>query len=94
VFLIFKESVHNMVRHSRCSNVEVSLRIENHAIFLALKDDGKGFDIAQASLGHGLMSMKQRAKVLGAALEVTSRAGAGTLISLKVPLTRHHAAHA
>lgn len=94
VFLIFKESVHNIVRHSRCANVEVGLRIENHAIFLVLKDDGKGFDTAQASQGHGLMSMNQRAKILGATLEITSRIGDGTMISLKVPVGRHHAATA
>jgi len=94
VFLIFKESVHNIVRHSRCTNVDVGLRIENHAIFLVLKDDGKGFDTAQASHGHGLMSMNQRAKVLGATLEIASQTDHGTMISLKVPVGRHHAATA
>src|SRR5262249_46797143 len=44
LFLIFKESVHNIVRHSGCANVEITLRIENHAIVLVMKDDGKGFD--------------------------------------------------
>ena len=92
VFLIFKESVHNIVRHSRCANVEVTLSIENHAISLVLKDDGKGFDAAQANHGHGLTSMNQRAKTLGATLEINSGTCSGTVVSLKVPLGRHPAA--
>ena len=86
VFLIFKESAHNIVRHSGCSSVEVGLRVENHTISLTLKDDGKGFDIEQASEGHGLMSMNRRAKSLGADLEISSQAGIGTVVALKVPL--------
>jgi signal transduction histidine kinase/ligand-binding sensor domain-containing protein len=87
VFLIFKEAAHNIVRHSRCSNVEVDLHIENHAIALTLKDDGKGFDTAQASQGHGLSSMTQRAETLGAKLEISSRPG-DTTVLLKVPMAR------
>jgi signal transduction histidine kinase len=69
--------------------VEVELKIENHAIILTIKDDGKGFDIRQASQGHGLISMTRRAKTLGATLDISSRSGGGTLVSLKVPLARH-----
>lgn len=89
VFLIFKECSHNIVRHSECSSVEVNLKIENHAITLMIKDDGKGFDVPQASLGHGLISMSRRAKTLGATLQINSQPGGGTLVSLKVPLARH-----
>jgi signal transduction histidine kinase len=67
--------------------VEVDLHIENHAIALTLKDDGQGFDTAQTSQGHGLSSMTQRAKTLGAKMEISSRPGA-TTVSLKVPLAR------
>lgn len=91
IFLIFKESSHNIVRHAGCSSVEVDLRIENHAITLNLKDNGKGFDIAQATRGHGLMSMNRRAKALGASLEISTWTGRGTVVSLKVPLPRHAA---
>jgi len=89
VFLIFKECSHNIVRHSQCSSVEVDLKVENHAITLTVKDDGRGFDIRQASQGHGLISMTRRAKTLGATLDISSQSGGGTLVSLKVPLARH-----
>ena len=93
VFLIFKESIHNIVRHSACSRVEVDLHMDRHVLALILNDDGKGFDAAQACRGHGLTSMTQRAKSLGAVFEVTSQPGRGTIVSLTVPLGRHGARH-
>jgi ligand-binding sensor domain-containing protein/signal transduction histidine kinase len=91
VFLIFKESLHNVVRHSACRNVTIELRIQKHAMHLALSDDGRGFDPQHESNGHGLMSMRQRASTLGATLEIASRETQGTVISLKVPLARRMA---
>jgi two-component sensor histidine kinase len=88
VFLIFKEGIHNAVRHSACANVEVELKIEKHNIALTLADDGRGFDAAKAGPGHGLLSMRQRAKALGALLQITSQPDQGTVISLQVPLAR------
>ena len=91
VFLIFKESLNNIVRHSGCANVNIELKIENYHIALTLADDGRGFDPAQASQGHGLMSMRQRAKALGANLDIVSGRDKGTVVSLKVPLAHRMA---
>jgi len=93
LFLVFKESIHNIVRHSQCSRVEVDLRMDKHTITLTLKDDGKGFNTHQACHGHGLSSMTQRAKSLNAVFEVSSQPGSGTMVSLNVPLTRHTGLH-
>jgi signal transduction histidine kinase len=91
VFLIFKENVHNIVRHSRCTHVEINLKIEKQWIILTMADDGTGFDTAQVSDGHGLMSMQRRAKELGATLEIKSQANSGTSVCLRAPLVRRHA---
>jgi len=53
-----------------------------------LRDDGRGFDPAQAGNGHGMLSMRARARELSAQLEIESAAGQGTTVSLKVPLGR------
>lgn len=90
VFLIFKESVHNIVRHSRCKRVEINLKMEKHWIILTMADDGRGFDTAQVSDGHGLMSMQRRARELGAVLEIKSHPNSGTSICLRAPLVRRH----
>jgi signal transduction histidine kinase/ligand-binding sensor domain-containing protein len=85
VFLIFKESVNNLVRHSGCSKVKINFQIAGGALRLNVWDDGKGFDISQNFDGHGLSSMRQRAEGIGGQLETISRSGEGTTITLDLP---------
>ena len=89
IFLIFKEGINNIIRHSGCKNVEAVLRIERSMINLKLSDDGHGFDAANMDHGHGLDSMRRRAEKLGGQFELTSSTGAGTQITLSAPLGRH-----
>jgi ligand-binding sensor domain-containing protein/signal transduction histidine kinase len=84
LLLIFKEAVNNSARHSRCSRVEIDLRVEGPRLVLAIVDNGVGFDPSIESDGQGLMSMRRRAHSLGGTLEVTSGSGIGTRITLEV----------
>jgi ligand-binding sensor domain-containing protein/signal transduction histidine kinase len=85
VYLIFKEAVNNAARHSRCSRVVVRLTVDEGVLRLTIADNGVGFDVASDVEGHGLASMRRRARALGAALDILSGAG-GTTISLAVAL--------
>src|SRR5262245_41366844 len=84
VFLIFKESVNNIVRHSRCTRAEIEMRIEGPWLVLKIADNGQGIGDARFNEGNGLMNMRRRAESLGGALEVTSDDSGGTTIALKV----------
>src|SRR5262249_35293040 len=86
VFLIFKEAVNNIVRHSGCTLAEAGFEIERGTIRLKLRDNGRGFDPAGVDGGQGLVSMRQRAEKLGGELVVTSQPGQGSMIMLKAPL--------
>jgi len=86
VFLIFKESINNLVKHSSCSRVEVRFQIDEDKLQLMVCDDGKGFDTSAESDGHGLTSVKDRAAGLGADIQIVSEPGRGTTITLNVPL--------
>jgi ligand-binding sensor domain-containing protein/signal transduction histidine kinase len=88
VFLIFKEGVNNIVRHSECSVANMELNIAEHWLILYLKDDGKGFDPNGVNEGNGLMSLRRRAKSMGGELEMFSEPGRGATLTLKIPL-RH-----
>jgi len=88
VFLIFKESVNNIVRHSGCKEADVEFRVENGWLTLKVSDDGKGFDIGAEGDGHGLVSMRDRAKALGGDLQVISNNGDGTTVRLRVSVSR------
>lgn len=86
LFLIFKESVNNIVRHSGCSQADIEFRIGHGWLDLKLQDNGKGFDPSRVGDGNGLQNMRQRAGRIGGSLEVISGVGQGTSVRLKAPL--------
>ena len=86
IFLIFKEAVNNMVRHSGCAKADIEFRLADDWLVLIVSDDGHGFDVLRENDGHGLLSMRERTKGLGGALEVVSERGVGTKLTLTVPL--------
>ncbi|MBZ5723663.1 MAG: hypothetical protein LAP87_01585 [Acidobacteriia bacterium] len=86
VFLIFKECVNNIARHAHARHAGIALAVEQNHLVLRVEDDGCGFDAGPAVHGHGLRNMAGRARLLGAALELHSRPGQGTVLRLRVPL--------
>jgi ligand-binding sensor domain-containing protein/two-component sensor histidine kinase len=85
VFLIFKESVNNIVRHAACTEAAINLRIEGSWLILKMIDNGKGINGRRLVEGNGLVSMRKRAENLGGALQIANGAGNGTTIILKIP---------
>jgi signal transduction histidine kinase len=86
IFLIFKESVNNVVKHSGASEAEIECRVDRHQLFLRVTDNGTGFDPAQENEGHGLISMRVRAEGIGGKFEMTAGMGKGTTVILRAPL--------
>jgi ligand-binding sensor domain-containing protein/signal transduction histidine kinase len=87
LLLIFKEAVNNAARHSGCSRVEIDLHIAGSRLWLTVADNGEaGFDPSADQDGHGLRSMQRRAQRLKGTLAITSSHGAGTRITLNIPL--------
>jgi ligand-binding sensor domain-containing protein len=86
VFLIFKEALHNVARHSSARQVQVGLAVADGRLVLSVADDGTGFESEAGSSGHGLRSMKRRAEGLGGTLDVKSAPGTGTRLRLAVPV--------
>jgi Signal transduction histidine kinase len=84
--LIFKEAVNNIARHSECTQADIEFKGQGGWLVLKLKDNGKGFDTSRSFDGNGLVSMGRRAERLGGTLEVVSRNGEGTAVTLKTPL--------
>jgi PAS domain S-box-containing protein len=87
VFLVFKESLNNIVKHSGASEVDIEFRVAPNSLHLSVKDNGRGFDPLAESDGHGLVSMHERIRDMGGTLEMTSSAGSGTTIQMQVPMT-------
>jgi signal transduction histidine kinase len=87
VFLIFKEAINNAVRHSECFSVEIKFGVNDTRLMLKVADNGRSFNPARTSGGHGLASMKRRAQSIGGTLEILAQTG-GTTITLEAPLRR------
>jgi signal transduction histidine kinase len=88
VFLVFKESVNNIVRHSCCTLADIELRTEGAWLVLKVSDNGKGFEVEQSSDGNGLANMRARAEKMNGYLTVISNNGEGTTLTFKVPCAR------
>ncbi len=93
LFLIFKEAVTNVARHSGARNARLRLELLAGSLTLEVADDGRGFDASPArdldsSLhrGRGLLNMKVRAKRLGGSLTVEAEPGHGARLVLVLPL--------
>lgn len=84
VFLIYRECLRNVVRHSQCQRVKVRIVRENGALVVQVADDGVGFDRSAATGGTGLASLEERARSVGGRIEWVN--GTGTTVTLRVPL--------
>ena len=87
LYRITQEALHNVIKHAGARNVRVRLRRDGPWAVLEVKDDGRGVLPESPDPGtHGLTSMRDRARLLGADLDVTGRAGQGTTVRVAVPL--------
>ena len=88
VFLVFKEAIHNVVRHSGANLVEAELGVTGSGMTLRIADDGRGFYSDPGANGHGLRSMRQRVLALGGSMQVQAREGGGTCLEFAIPMRR------
>lgn len=87
-FRVVQEALTNVIRHARAQHVWIDLSQTEHALHLAVRDDGVGFDVARIieqapGYGHlGLLGMKERVQILGGDIEIGSEPGHGTCIRI------------
>jgi two-component system NarL family sensor kinase len=86
VFLFFKETLSNIVRHSRGDKVELSARLKSGWLELEIRDNGRGFQSQLANAEIGLHSLHARAAALQGTVHIDTSANSGTHVLLRVPL--------
>ena len=89
-FLIAREALSNAFQHANARRIEAEVTYGEDALHVRIRDDGGGIGMTVLAAGgrpghFGLIGMRERAKKLGAHLEVWSKSGAGTEIDLRVP---------
>ena len=90
LYRIAQEALQNVVKHAEASSVRVHLAEGDEGVRLMISDDGRGFDEdtldgAEDRHAYGLVGVRERAELIGGSLDVTSRPGTGTTVSVTVP---------
>lgn len=92
IFYIIREALTNIKKHARAKNIQLRLACnDSSGLEVNIKDDGVGFNIAEAELSAlrsgkwGLASMRQRAASLGGSLAISSVPGKGTGVAVNIP---------
>lgn len=94
LFAITQEAVNNALKHAQAANIVVEVGETPSEIFVAVSDDGNGFDVAAAreqSLKRGslgMVNLRERAELIGGELTLQSKPGRGTRVAIRVPKSR------
>jgi len=95
IYRVVQEALNNVIKYSGAKEAFVDLRCSGQNLFLRVDDLGKGFDVESASSkkGLGLLSMRERLRLVGGTVLIESRLLKGTRIDVSVPLAWHGALH-
>ncbi len=89
IYRIFQESLNNIAKHARATEVLMTLKEESGTIRLEVQDNGAGFDAPKVLSRHrglGLAALDERARMLGGTVKIQSQPGKGTCIACTIPL--------
>jgi signal transduction histidine kinase len=85
IYRVAQEALTNVARHAGARSLRVALTRDNGPLMLTIADDGRGFDPAAVNgMHYGLKGLRERAEMIGASLEVSSRPEQGTSIRLEL----------
>lgn len=89
VFRVIQESLTNVARHAKASEVLISKTRNDQQLEFVVKDNGRGFDTVAVSKarGFGLFGMRERMLNLGGSLRIDSALGKGTSVTIRLPLS-------
>jgi len=85
VYRVLQEALNNVARHSEAEQAWVRLRFTDSGLELEVEDHGKGLDTVTRPRGVGIVTMRERAELLGGTIEFLRPRDGGTLVRLRVP---------
>jgi len=91
VYRIMQEALQNVHKHAHASAVGIAWSVANKSWVLHVTDDGMGFDLVKAARHKksvGLLSMRERAELIGGSLQIQSTPGKGTAVTLLLPVEK------
>ncbi|MGJ8593572.1 MAG: sensor histidine kinase [Aquaticitalea sp.] len=85
IFRILQEFFSNSVKYSEAKNLQIKLDYSPEKLRIEASDDGKGFDLATAEKGSGLINMKSRAELINSSFDLFSKPEEGVRLTLEYP---------
>jgi len=86
LYRVVQEALQNVCKHSGADQVRIELTGTPEAVSLVIVDRGRGFDPKATGTGLGLVSMRERVRLVRGELSIDSRPGGGTKIQVRAPL--------
>ena len=87
LYLVFKELVNNVVKHSGAKNCFVNLTCRDNMIIFSIKDDGKGYEtLKKTTEGNGIINIKERVEKMHGHIDIQSAPQKGTFVLVYIPL--------
>ncbi len=86
IYRMIQESLANIARHSKATQVDISVIFNATALAVKVEDNGQGFDLEHKPNGIGLRTIIERAEEIGGQAQVKSVLGKGTAICIDLPL--------
>lgn len=94
LYRIVQEATTNAIRHGAATEIHLTARRTPNSVELEIRDNGRGFDAHAATRRHGdahsfgLCSMRERVDLLSGTFHLDSRPGAGTEVTVRIPLPK------
>jgi len=85
LFRVLQEALHNAAKHSGVKRTEVQLAEYSDEVHLIVRDSGGGFDVEAVKQGLGLISMRERIRLVNGTIAIESKPMGGTTIHVRVP---------
>lgn len=86
IYFVFKESLHNIVKHAQATGVAVQIFRQASELHIQIADNGTGFEPTQTGEGNGLKNFQKRASEGGFAVSICSEPGRGTTVEMLIPV--------
>jgi signal transduction histidine kinase len=91
LYRVAQEGLHNIAKHAGATSVRLTLSTSEEKCTLRIEDNGQGFDASEAKgkKALGLISMRERARLVNGNLTIRSEYGKGTMLEVSVALKRN-----
>jgi signal transduction histidine kinase len=86
ITMAVKEALHNIIKHANAKAIILQASLRNGGLSISVKDDGRGFQMANVAAGSGLTNMKRRLSDIGGVCSIESEPGTGTTVTMRLEL--------